>query len=272
MRRCHTILFSLVVLSSFGQSFLTNGEIHDYQVGDVFQAEGQSTNVWGQSQPPGIYTDTVLLREEVDGGAGIRYVMRRWAAVYQFFPNPPLVTTHIDTLIVADLDEAPTMPFEFCGQVDSVDIYNPQCGLARWWRFGSEDTCEVDQSASCWYYQGCGGPYFSIFSEDAGSMSYELIYYQKAGVECGTFWDVPMAVAPGAAASTVHIRPNPATSWVSATGIGPHGAVVLDAFGRRVGRCSQEGAMDITNLPPGTYWAVGDDAQGRSFRTHFVKQ
>ncbi|MBP7515563.1 MAG: T9SS type A sorting domain-containing protein [Flavobacteriales bacterium] len=272
MRTLLTMFSFFVVGMSNGQLFLTNGEIYDYQVGDVFQAEGQSTNGWGQSQPPGIYTDTVLVREEVDGGAGIRYVMKRWTVFYQYFPNPPLVTTHIDTLVVTGLDQSPTVPFEFCGPVDSIAVYYPQCGLLRWWRYGTEDTCWTEGSASCWYYQGCGGPFFSSYSEDAGSMSYELIYYHKAGVECGTFWDLPMAVSPEAAESTVRIQPNPATNSISVSGIGPRGGVIRNAAGQRVGLVTKGSEMSVTSLPSGTYWVVGDDARGNGFRMPFVKQ
>lgn len=150
MRTSITLLvLSLLASTASAQSILTNGEIYDYQVGDVFQTRGQSANIMGQQAPPGIYTDTILSREEIDGGTGILYTMKHWHVAYQFM-QAPVVTSSIDTLIVTDLDLVPDTLYSFLEPADTLMIYNPMCGLVRWEHYegAEENLCWRSRPAS----------------------------------------------------------------------------------------------------------------------------
>jgi hypothetical protein len=266
------LICSLLASGSAAQSVLTNGEIYDYQAGDVFQSKGQSWNMFWQEGPPHIFTDTILSREEINGGTGIQYTMKHWHVAYQYMQQPPLVTSSIDTLIVTDLDQVPDTSFGFCDPGDTLAPYYPFCGLLRWTLSDLNDSCVEEEHSSYWYYQGCGGPYYTTMIEELGGSQFNLIYVHKAGMECGTFWDLPTALPPQAEAGVVRLGPNPVGNSLMAQGIGPRGALIFNATGECVGRLMNGTDTDIGRLPVATYWLVGEDAGGRSFRMPIVKQ
>ena len=84
--------------------------------------------------------------------------------------------------------------------------------------------------------------------------------------------DICEGIAEGTALPDVRIHPNPAANSINVSGIGPRGAIIFNATGQRVGQVPQGNEMDVTSLPSGIYWVVGDDAHGRIFRLPFVKR
>src|SRR5262245_9988066 len=100
MRTLSALLIASLLTTTSVAQVLSKGQIYDYQVGDVLQAEGHSFDQFWQEQPPHIYTDTILTREEIDGGTTIRYTMKHWHVAYHFMPQPPEVAASIDTLVV----------------------------------------------------------------------------------------------------------------------------------------------------------------------------
>lgn len=267
-----TLLFALssaLVVGVSAQTFLTRGEVYDFHVGDVFQAKSESWTNWGPQSPPLIYTDTILTRTEA--GNSITYTKKHWTVMYQNYPQPAIVNSSIDTVVITGLDQPAGAWFPLCDPVDTLSQSTEQCGVECWLWTNGQDTCEMYEWYRYWFYRGCGGPYSLYYHQDGGTM-YDLVYFHKDTLECGSFWDLPTAVPETIAPTSAGIFPNPVTSTATIQGLGPQGALILDALGRSCGAVRNGAQVDLTYLAEGSYRLIGTDAQGRPVRLPFVKR
>lgn len=257
-----------------GQSYLTNADVFDYAVGDVFQSRGQAFTIWGSS-PPADYTDTVTSKWISSAADTIIYTLRHWVVTYQMSPDiPPTVVSSDDTLTVTALDQ-PAMQFvvtDACPPVlDSMGLDPELCGRSSWWMFSAGDTCTWGYSgSSSQVVAGCGGPYFSTIDEEGSGGGYRLTYYHKAAEECGVFHELPTGLGGLDVPRTLHVFPNPTSGFVR-FGEWVSDLTVQDAVGA-IRRMTTAGAVvDLGAEPNGIYVITGRTRSGQYFRARVVK-
>jgi hypothetical protein len=268
----------LVVQLAFqvqGQSFLTNAEVYNYEVGDVFQSRGQGFTVWGSS-PPADYTDTITAKWVSASQDTLFYALRHWVVIYQMSPDiPPVVEMSDDTLIVTELDQPATqfIATDPCPPVlDSMGLDPALCGRNSWWMFSAGDTCTWGYTgSSSQVIAGCGGPYFSTMDDQGGGGNYWLTYFHRSGAECGVFHDLPNGMAGHDNPELIRVFPNPTSGLIRISDDGVKELIVQNAIGKVLNIATSGPLVDLGEQPRGIYFVTGNSRAGHRFRARVVK-
>jgi hypothetical protein len=199
------VLFLPAMASAQG---LTNGQVYDFDIGDVFQ----TTDYWCAggcfSCPPFLYVrDSIIDKQFSTGGYDVLYTIHQQRYRGPGGPFPAEDTTLVIDFGVADTTAYPehwcaSCPGDCVGIFLSHDTLIPlasACGLMSWRedRFPC-DTCYCPAPPYTWsstFIEGCGGPYHGMGAFDPNYVcsGVSLSYYNKGGVECGN--EVAMGAA-----------------------------------------------------------------------------
>lgn len=165
---------------------LTNSEVYDFEVGDVFQ-----TRDWSPSYPGyALRLDTVV--EKIIGVDTIKYVIHR---IDGAFGPPPLPSLQYltDTLVITNLN-SPAEHFYYWSCLTPIDdtTYN-SCADTVYRRSANyDDTCFEPPMWESFLRVGLGGPYYNITDYSSNvDYTHELIYSNTAmWGECGNMEDM----------------------------------------------------------------------------------
>src|SRR5690349_2872773 len=179
-------LFALIAFPLFftplKAQHLTNRQVYDFNVGDIFEAKSQVDN-----NPP-MYWLTIVLKKWVSITSDTIYYVDSNAS---YAVHPFSFGAWRDTTMITNLDSlAIPNPVTSCDSTALIDtVYNDStqfCGRRVWLRkTPSEfDTAFLMQcgetSYAAYVVEGCGGSYWGWFDPGGPSgFAYDLIFYKK---------------------------------------------------------------------------------------------
>lgn len=197
--------------NGFSQTYLTNGQVYDFNVGDIIQAKG-GAGLYGATSNPGYETKTFLSKEFSKNNDSIIYKIRRDNYSIHCFNCTVGYYTDTINFIVTNLSSAVSIYNESsCGYSDT--LYQDYGGLLVWESLPKSDTsCHVfeGKSQTTKYIQGLGGPYYTIFDASGPDyMEYILTYFKKSSVSWGILYTSTNDISTK---PEVNLFPNPSSN------------------------------------------------------------
>ncbi len=270
MKKDILLLLLMVILSnpSFSQSFLTNGQVYDFNVGDVVQGRYLAYSPSGGG-PPTYETRTILGKELVATLDTILYTVKRDFYTLPYCPTCSPTFSH-DTIIqtVTNL----TLPAGHNNETDCYSLrdtlYLDTCGRQVWEKIPVfVDTCFEPITHTTSVVEGVGGVFFTKSDPSSGgptNTQFILTYYSKNSGSCGNLTNdlieiqsksLPIQIFPNPASQIITIK-IPDANYVQKP------FVFLDASGREMKTIKLSGTetqIDISDLNSGIYFVkVGD--------------
>jgi hypothetical protein len=271
MKKDILLLLLMVILSkqSFSQSFLTNGQVYDFNVGDVVQGRYLAYSPFGGG-PPTYETRTILGKQLVTSLDTIKYTVKRDFYTLPSCPTCSPTFSH-DTIIqtVTNL----TLPAGHNNQTNCFSLrdtlYLDTCGRQVWEKIPVfVDTCFEPISHTTRLVEGVGGVFFTKSDPTSGggptNTEFILTYYSKNSGSCGHLTNdlieiqsksLPIQIFPNPASQTITIKiPDGNNDFNSCS--------LLDESGREIKTINLieiVSQIDISDLNSGIYFVkVGD--------------
>ncbi len=256
------LLFVMLSKQSFSQTFLTNGQVYDFNVGDVVQGRYLAYSPGGGG-PPTYETRTILGKELAASLDTIRYTVKR-----DFYTPPPCQTcsptfSH-DTIIqtVTNL----TLP---AGHNNATDCYSLRdtlyldtCGRMVWEKIPVYvDTCFEPITHTTQVVEGVGGVFFTKYDPSSGGATntqFILTYYSKNTGSCGNLTNNLIEIQPKSL--PIQIFPNPASETLTIAlpeNASTTDCTLFDNLGKEVKRFTVSGGenlVDVSELESGIYF------------------
>jgi hypothetical protein len=260
MRRTLVLLFEIVLtalsIKGFTQTPLTNGQVYNYNVGDIIQSYYVTFSQSG-SEPPTYYTKTILTKSFSVNNDTIFYTIKR--NTYRPVPiNDPFFNT--DT--IGEMATNLTEPIKHnngttCYQTQDsfyLDYGNKQV----WARYPKNDTdtiCFEPTTHTTKFIEGLGGPFY-YFKPKGGTISYkeELIYYQKGSDSWGTRFN--SIIDRENFKAKIEIYPNPTNDKINIRSLETYSNFdIIDLFGKvQISNNKTNNTLDISGLKTGIYF------------------
>lgn len=204
----------------FSQSYLTVGQVYNFNVGDIFEAE-YSTD---PPQSPPIFDLTIVLGKWYSAHSDT--VFYRDSVVSYAPPAcpPPCVgsfSTGIDTISYTNLNSKAvqdTTPNECPAVWDSIYTNASVTCWQKVWEQGPSRNCldtlpptfDGYNTTYSWLIEGCGGPYTNILFEGYEyTCYYSLIYSKKHDTICGAEYIITGINQVNPVLTNFKIYPNP---------------------------------------------------------------
>jgi hypothetical protein len=255
------LAFQLIHSSYLSQTFLTNAQVYDFEVGDVVQGRYQSSAPFSFG-PPGYETKTIIGKEISQSLDTIYYTIKR---DYYIPPACPTCspTFSYDTIIqtITNLD----LPANHLNETSCFDLrdtsYYDYCGREVWERLPIPvENCFEPVSHTTKFVAGVGGPFFTK-NDPKGPLYTEfvLIYYSKDTVICGNL----MVSIPELVENNIPLKiyPNPADENLFLSEIDPseigERAVIYDFLGHMIHEIQIESTnqkIDVSHFESGVYF------------------
>ncbi len=256
------LLFVMLSKQSFSQTFLTNGQVYDFNVGDVVQGRYLAYSPGGGG-PPTYETRTILGKELAASLDTIRYTVKR-----DFYTPPPCQTcsptfSH-DTIIqtVTNL----TLP---AGHNNATDCYSLRdtlyldtCNRLVWEKIPVfVDTCFEPITHTTQVVEGVGGVFFTKYDPSSGGATntqFILTYYSKNTGSCGNLTNNLIEIQPKSL--PIQIFPNPASETLTIAlpeNASTTDCTLFDNLGKEVKRFTVSGGenlVDVSELESGIYF------------------
>lgn len=257
------LLIVIILLGNitWSSAQLTNGQVYNYEVGDVHQIRG--IYISGGSGSVTTQTDTVIYKSYSVGLDSITYHIKR--QMYDppvIFGAPPIYTESVDTLLITNLNQ-PANHFTANSCLTPTDTsFTDTCGVYY-------ERLSSDFDSSCfepnfWYsklYSGLGGPYHYESSTVGGyNVTWKLVYHNTVqNGECGT--PAVFASVDEKELSKLKIYPNPSKGEIkielSNSNSGSYSVSVFDVFGSQIMELKMESnfeLIDLKNYSSGVYF------------------
>ncbi|MFM7662530.1 MAG: T9SS type A sorting domain-containing protein [Bacteroidota bacterium] len=264
MKKTSLLLLFIVFTStiSFSQTFLTNGQVYDFNVGDVVQGRYLAYGPFGSGLPT-FETRTILGKELVASLDTIRYTVKR-----DFYTPPPCQTCSptfsYDTIIqtVTNL----TLP---AGHNNATDCYSLRdtlyldtCGRMVWEKIPVYvDTCFEPITHTTQVVEGVGGVFFTKSDPSSGGATntqFILTYYSKNTGSCGNLTNDLIEIQ--SKSLLIQIYPNPASETLTISlpeNASTTDCILVDNAGKEVQRFTISGGenlVDVSELENGSYF------------------
>lgn len=275
-----TVLLLFISCLSLNTNFaqLTNAQVYNFAVGDVFQVKYDGPGVG----PKPIETDTVIAKYYSSGMDSLFYIMNHLEYVGSFMQNPPIYNYYIDTVIITNLNALANHfnYFNSC-RPTSDTVMISSCGFT-FERLHSNhaDTCF---EPPIWYsdlYPGLGGPYYymydpSLFGTGQEWYSKTLNYYHSnQHGECGTYQSVA-SLNDFSLDFEVNIFPVPATSEIQIEAALPITDYAIYSMNGlellQNEKINSSGKIDLSSLQAGGY-LLQISSSDRVKKIKFIKQ
>lgn len=182
----------LISLFNKGQNYLTNGQVYNYDVGDVIQAESNSTGQFGPTGPPTYSTQTILSKTITANNDSLIYSIK----VHKYMPpacqsctSAPATTstlTQMYTNLNAKAAGVNIADTNFWAFKDT--LYTDNCNRSVYKRIGiCKSFCMDKKLRENYFVAGCGGAYYqdNVPQLTTGQL-YLLTAYVKQTGSCGT--------------------------------------------------------------------------------------
>jgi hypothetical protein len=281
MRKFTIFLFSIFCLLSKAQT-LTNGQVYNYDIGDVFQIEHSVYYPnWCTYTLPSIWTDSVISKSYSFTGDTVTYVLHRDAYTPQLCA-PPCTPTWNSAFYTVSYDTSSTAfhyPYPFSSPTsDTLINDSAYCNKLTWFEYGENDTASTSETVitTSWLVSGCGGPYYDVRDDTGPTCFYhKLFYFRKGGTTCGTYYyHAPNPVTvPEYSHTRLLLFPNPADSKLNVTGCGDNSSYIIsDNSGRKIveGLINEE-SVDISKLAKGSYFITFLNDNKEKITKSFIK-
>jgi hypothetical protein len=260
-----SLLLILLLNPLFSQTFLTRGQVYDFNVGDVVQGRYLAYGPFGGG-PPTYETRTILGKELVVTLDTIHYTVKRDFYTLPYCPTCSPTFSH-DTIIqtVTNL----TLPAEHNNETNCYSLrdtlYLDTCGRQVWEKIPVfVDNCFEPITHTTRVVEGVGGVFFTKSDPSSGgptNTQFILTYYSKNSGSCGNLTNdlieiqsksLPIQIFPNPASETITIKiPN-----------GNNSCSLIDASGREMKTFNLSGTkteIAISDLNSGIYFVkVGD--------------
>ncbi len=244
------------VTTGFSQTYLTNGQVYDFNIGDIIQGRFHSSGPFGSLGPPMYQTRTIIGKLISINSDTIFYTIK---IDYYTPPTCPTCnpTFSSDTIIqtVTDLALAPNHYNQTTCLGTQDTIYLDFCNRQVWERHPNIDTgCFEPTTHTTQFIEGIGGPFFSK-CDPQGPLWTEflLVYYQKYPDNCGTL--VTSIKEEKNSAMKIETFPNPASDIIQIES--PEKFVYFDIIGLSgqvyISTKFINNSIDISGLQTGTY-------------------
>jgi hypothetical protein len=236
-------------LKNSGQDTLTNGEVYDFEVGDIFHIRGYDVGL--QS---GYYYYTVKNIQIAD-----KYYSNENDTVYYIcnvdYKDSSVIEPfwqyyyYTETIAYYDLNQSLEEIIEIYS--DPL-LYNGRTINKSVWYDGPLSCTEK-------YVMGCGFAFYNCFNgaylTDSG---HELVYFNKNGEEWGTPLIVTGVDENRKISSLINIYPNPATSFITINikgGQPIEEAIIYNHLGQKaLVAVPVNNTVDVSTLKPGIYF------------------
>lgn len=249
------IISTIIILTSlhcYSQT-LTNRQVYDFEVGDVFQYFGSSPSFgasWRDTivgKSFSINNDTVFYQKNSVGNSSSNpnYV---YSSSIKFYTNLDSVASHYY------LDQCTTSP----PPSDTLFQSSQYCNQLTWRRTTNHDlNCFEDNSYTSELIVGCGGPYHVAYIGIGGSDYYEykLTYFKKGTVSCGNPFST--GIDEINLLNSINIYPNPTNSNIQVSisnNISVKKYSISTVSGQIIGDYIFSNIIDISNLKSGVYF------------------
>jgi len=256
------ILFFFLAIDIPAQKYLTNGQVYNYNIGDVFEEEDYANPLSG---PPhyslfivlgkaySIASDTIYYKDSDVGYVPPSCMTCKGsfgAGIYNFY------ITNL-TLPALQANMGNTCPLKDTVYYDSTDY----CGRKVWERYPDHtclDSGFEDVTTFSWVVEGCGGAYLNYFDPacPCGDIS-QLIYYKKVPDDsCGGEYVITGINQPASKNVQLSLYPNPSSSFLNiSTPANIYWYDMVDISGRIVISTSfpKNNQINLKGLSPGYY-------------------
>jgi hypothetical protein len=209
-------VFQLFHSSFSAQTFLTNAQVFDFEVGDVIQGRymGSGSINFG---PPAYETKTIIGKLYSQAFDSIYYTIKR------DYYTPPACPTcsptfSYDTIIqtITNLD----LPANHLNETSCFDLrdtsYFDFCGREVWERLPIPvENCFEPITHTTKFVSGVGGPFFTKYDPKGPIYTeFTLIYYSKDTISCGNLMvsvhelednKIPLKIFPNPASENLFI-------------------------------------------------------------------
>lgn len=185
------IIASLIVTNGFSQTYLTNGQVYDFNVGDIIQAR-EAGGIYSATSAPTYETKIILSKTYSKYKDTIVYSVKRENYTLKNCTDcDPVTSTDTISLTITDLAGAVKMDNQSsCGFRDT--IYKDFGNLLVWESLIKQDTsCHAFEPVAhtVQYIQGVGGPFYTKFDPTGPAYNeYKLVYYKNSTGSWGTFF------------------------------------------------------------------------------------
>ncbi len=227
------LLFTLLLflfVSGYCQNFLTIRQVYNFNVGDLFESRMYASNTRGT------WYLKVILSEHYSGNNDTLYYTD---SVYAEMPKSCYNCTDssfwcgIEMDTIANLDSSifgsrainiSCSPNYTCHDIDTLE---PYCTTVEFisqpdYSCIGMDSCYVygwQGPVTSMFYKGVPDGYYYFDDYSLGVTDYNsLIYYNKGGITCGSYWDIRHPCPPNSIpvisrnSITLELYPNPAYS------------------------------------------------------------
>lgn len=258
------LLGFFIAKTSCAQNSLTNGQIYNFNVGDIMQGrhfmryEGKLS---GFNGPPAYETHTILQKQQSKLADTLFYKIKReyytpktcdtcftsllTDTIIQFYTNLNLIADHYNTTDKLDINDT---------------IYFNTCNRKVWEKSPIVDSSKIAGAMihKTYFVEGLGGPYFTKVEPQGPVYSeFVLTYFQKSNESCGTFIS---ASSKEFNDLNISIYPNPTNDKFTISVAKPFKNATLNLYtasGKLVRTTTniQTQTIEIqrNNLPPGVY-------------------
>jgi hypothetical protein len=273
------LIFLLFIISSWCKAqSLTNAQVYNFDVGDVFQ----TFNTWAASYSNTYETITVLNKTISIGNDTIVYTLQ----VDKYTPPPPPCSTctptynsAVVTQTITNLTGFPQHNQQSSGCVGPCydSLFTDSCGRSIWEKgpIPSVSCTSTPVSEITSVVDGAGGPYFEYLSHPMPTpgqpWSKRLIYYQKMSGSCGNY--VTSMEELRNESVSIAVFPNPSSEEIKISSpVVIYYYDIMDANGKVIQAGSlKDDKIDITNLGKGMYYVNFYSLKGKTFRKKVVK-
>lgn len=282
MRNVIFLCLAILVGNSYAQTPLTNGEVYNYEVGDVFQTGYQSGSSFNFVRH--ILTRTILNKNVLSNDA-VSYEIREQKNTIYFCSSCPPTPTYAEQVLtqtISNLSQPISPPENLntvgpqrCFNLGMADSLN-SCG-ERVLSYYSEIfdstfiNCIEPDGWSRTYIEGVGSFYHNIDGVNNSTVRTYLIAYTKNGVTCGNM--LPVGTQNKTTALDLSVFPNPITNQLSIAGDAPIETYKIFDLN---GACVQMGTIsgkniDVSALPKGNFIGVFYAPNGDFVRQKLTK-
>jgi hypothetical protein len=259
------------------QSFLTNAEVYNFDIGDVIQARfdipWKYTNVYE--------TKTILKKTYSKTNDSLFYTIKKELLSINSINsslNSYSTSTEIDS--VTDLNMIALHHNQTSGCMGPLidTVYQDYCDRTVWKKHTEKSlSCDSSPNAETTYFvKGLGGPYYiytsAIVWTSLPATKYELIYYSKSSQSCGTL--VTSIKEHAFSESGFSIYPNPASDYLLIKTIGTYKSYdIMNVYGQLIeSQKINAGSIDISHLPKGAYIFSLHTNENNIYRQKFIKE
>jgi hypothetical protein len=270
-------LLLCISFASHAQSFLTNAEVYNFDIGDVIQARFYIP--WTYTT---IYETKTILKKTYSKANDTLFYLIKKELLSIHSTNSSLNTyktsTEVDSITNLNGIALHNNQSSACLSPPKDTVYSGFCNKTIWEKHTEKSlSCDSSPNEETTYFvKGLGGPYYIYLSAinwtALPASKYELIYYSNSSGTCGTL--VTSVQELGRGEDEFSLYPNPANNELLIKTTNTYKKYdIMNVYGQ----CMQfqnikSGTIDISQLPKGIYILSLHTNEGSIHKQKFLKE